>query len=60
MLVVPVVRHQSGMPYARTFVQPLNYGNAIIKALPVGANRMPNITLVDLRTQKTFVCRASA
>jgi hypothetical protein len=54
VLVVPVVRHQSGMPFARTFVQPLNYGNALIKATPVGANRTPNITLVDLRVQKTF------
>ena len=54
VLVVPVLRHQSGMPFARTFVQPLNYGNALIKATPVAANRTPNITLVDLRMQKTF------
>ena len=28
LLVVPVVRHQSGTPFARTFVQTLNHGSA--------------------------------
>ena len=55
VMLMPVFRHQSGMPFARTFVQPLNYGNALIKATPVSANRTPNITLVDLRTEKTFI-----
>ena len=54
VLLVPVLRHQSGMPFARTFVQAFNYGTAIIKTEPVAANRTPNITLVDLRVQKTF------
>ena len=53
-LVVPVVRHQSGTPFARTFVRTLNYGNATIKAEPIAANRTPNITVVDLRTEKAF------
>ena len=52
--VVPVVRHQSGQPFARTFVRTLNYGNATIKAEPITANRTPDITLVDLRTEKAF------
>ena len=52
--LVPVIRAQSGTPYARTFVRTLNYGNAIIKAEPISANRTPTITLVDLRTEKTF------
>ena len=39
--VVPVVRHQSGQPFARTFVRTLNYGNATIKAEPIAANRTP-------------------
>ncbi len=43
-LVVPVVRHQSGTPFARTFVQTLNYGSATIKAEPIAANRTPDIT----------------
>ena len=50
--VVPVMRHQSGQPFARTFVQTLNYGNATIKAEPIAANRTPDISLVDLRTEK--------
>ena len=53
-LVVPVVRHQSGTPFARTFVQTLNYGSATIKAEPIAANRTPDVTLVDVRTEKTF------
>lgn len=53
-LVVPVVRHQSGTPFARTFVQTLNYAGATIKAEPIAANRTPNITIVDVRTEKTF------
>jgi hypothetical protein len=52
--LVPVIRSQSGTPYARTFVSTLNYGNATIKAEPISANRTPTITLVDLRTEKTF------
>jgi hypothetical protein len=54
VLLVPVVRHQSGTPFARTFVRTLNYGNATIKAEPIASNRTPNITLFDLRTEKTF------
>ena len=57
-LVVPVVRHQSGTPFARTFVQTLNYGSAIIKAEPIAANRTPDIMLVDVRTEKTFRIKA--
>ena len=57
-LVVPVVRHQSGTPFARTFVQTLNYGSATIKAEPIAANRTPDITLVDVRTEKTFRIKA--
>ena len=53
-LVVPVLRHQSGTPFARTFVRTLNYGTATLKAEPITANRTPNITLFDLRTEKTF------
>ena len=57
LLVVPVMRHQSGTPFARTFVRTLNYGNATIKAEPIASNRTPDITLVDVRTEKTFRLR---
>jgi hypothetical protein len=52
--VVPVVRSQSGTPFARTFVRTLNYGPATIKAEPIGAHRTPTITLVDVRAEKGF------
>jgi hypothetical protein len=50
--LIPLLRHQSGTPFARTFVGTLSYGNATLKAEPTAANRSPNITLVDLRTEK--------
>jgi hypothetical protein len=56
LLAVPVLRHQSGTPFARTFVQPLNFGSAVIKAEPF-VRRTPNITLFDLRTEKMFQVR---
>ena len=56
--VVPVLRHQSGQPFARTFVRTLNYGNATIKADPIAANRTSNITIVDVRTEKMFSINA--
>lgn len=49
--LIPVLRHQSGTPFARTFVQALNFGSAVIKAEPF-VRRTPNITLFDLRTEK--------
>lgn len=54
-LIVPLVKHQSGVPFARTFVQPLNYGNATLKAEPIAANRTPNITVFDIRTEKSVL-----
>jgi len=52
--VVPVVRAQSGTPFARTFVRPLNYGNATIKSEPLDANRTDTIAIADLRTEKAL------
>jgi hypothetical protein len=52
--IIPVIRYQSGQPFARTFVQALNYGSATIKAEPVTANRTPDISLVDIRVEKAF------
>jgi hypothetical protein len=52
--VTPILRHQSGSPFGRTFVQTLNHGNATIRAEPVNARRMPNITVFDVRTEKAF------
>jgi hypothetical protein len=47
---------QSGVPFARTFVGPLNFGTATIKAEPVGS-RSDTVVLVDVREEKA--CRLS-
>jgi carboxypeptidase family protein len=53
--VTPILRYQSGTAFARTFSAALNYSSAVtIKAEPVGAERTPNITLFDLRTEKVL------
>jgi len=52
--VVPMLRHQAGLPFARTFVQTLNWGNATILAEPVSANRSDNVTVFDVRGEKGF------
>ena len=58
--VTPIVRHQSGTPYGRTFTQaaPLNFGNATVRAEPIDAQRMPNVTVFDVRTEKALETRA--
>lgn len=50
--VTPTVRHQSGTPFGRTFTQALNWGNATVRAEPIDVQRMPNVTVFDLRTEK--------
>jgi hypothetical protein len=53
--VSPLVRHQSGQPFGRVFLtRALNYGNVRILAEPLGTSRMDNVTLVDVRVEKTF------
>jgi hypothetical protein len=49
-----VYRHQSGVPFGRTFVTALNYGNATILAEPFNAERTPNINIFDIRSEKVF------
>ena len=51
----PMLRHQSGTPFARTFVARLNYNSSVaIMAEPVGTERSDNISLFDLRAEKNF------
>jgi outer membrane receptor protein involved in Fe transport len=50
--MTPIYRHQSGMPFGRTFVATLNYGNATILAEPYDAERTPNINVFDVRSEK--------
>jgi hypothetical protein len=56
--VTPTIRHQSGTPFGRTFTQPLNWGNATVRAEPIDAQRMPNVTVLDVRTEKALETRA--
>ncbi len=50
--VTPIVRHQAGTPFSRTFTQALNWGNATVRAGAIDSDRMPNITVFDVRTEK--------
>ena len=50
----PVWRHQSGDPFGRAFEATMNYGTQVILAEPVGARRVDNVNLVDLRSEKGF------
>jgi hypothetical protein len=54
--VTPVLRHQSGQPFGRTFTTSplqLSYAAAVtVLAEPIGSRRMDNITIVDLRVEK--------
>ncbi|MBI3491714.1 MAG: TonB-dependent receptor [Acidobacteria bacterium] len=53
--VTPILRHQSGTAFARTFSAALNYSSAVtIKAEPLGDERTPNITLFDVRAEKVI------
>jgi hypothetical protein len=54
--ITPFLRHQSGQPYGRTFVvRNLNQGTSLpVLAEPIGTRRMDNVTLFDVRVEKTF------
>lgn len=53
----PTLRHQAGSPFARTFTQAMNWGNATVRAEAPDAQRMPNVTVLDVRTEKAFQTR---
>jgi hypothetical protein len=55
--VTPLLRHQSGQPFGRTFSTDrtqIRYATVTVLAEPVGTRRTDNITLVDLRVEKSF------
>jgi hypothetical protein len=52
--ITPVVQHQSGQPFGRTFVTPSNYGSVRVLAEPIGTRRTDNITMLDVRVEKGF------
>jgi len=54
--VTPILRHQSGTAFARTFTTALNFSSAVtIKAEQFGDERTPNLTLFDVRAEKVFM-----
>lgn len=55
--VTPVLRHQAGQPFGRTFSQSLSYGTVRVLAEPIDTRRMDNITIVDLRFEKIVPVR---
>jgi hypothetical protein len=57
--VSPLLRHQSGNNFGRTFVAGLNYGSITTLAEAFNANRMDNASVVDVRAEKgiTFSSR---
>lgn len=53
--LMPILRDQSGVPFARTFVQRLNYSTSVtVLAEPFGTERAPVINVFDLRMEKSL------
>jgi hypothetical protein len=53
--LTPILRHQSGQPYGRTFqFTGFNYGTQSVLAEPLGTRRQDNVTLLDVRVEKVF------
>ena len=52
--ISPVLRGEAGAPWARTFVQSMNYGTQTFFAEPFGSRRLPNIVVFDVRGEKGF------
>ena len=53
--VTPLIRYQSGQSFGRTFQTQLpNYGSVRVLAEPIDTRRQDGVTLIDVRTEKTF------
>ena len=52
--LLPLWRYQSGENFGPTFTSRLNYASISIQAQPTNKERRPNISIVDLRAEKTF------
>ena len=52
--ISPMLRHQSGQNYGRTFTAVLNYGTIRIPAEPINTRRQDNVNVVDFRAEKVF------
>lgn len=54
IVVSPILRMESGLPWARAFNAALNYGSELILAEEFGSRRLSNISLFDVRVEKMF------
>ncbi len=52
--ISPMLRHQAGQNYGRTFTAVLNYGTIRIPAEPIDTRRQDNVSIVDFRAEKVF------
>jgi hypothetical protein len=53
--ITPILRHQSGQPFGRTFATgTLSYGTVRVLAEPMGTRRMDNVTILDVRVEKKW------
>ncbi|MGE3520073.1 MAG: carboxypeptidase regulatory-like domain-containing protein [Vicinamibacterales bacterium] len=51
--ISPMLRHQAGQNFGRTFLATMNYGSVRIAAEPLDARRQRNINVVDVRVERT-------
>lgn len=56
--ITPILRVQGGQPIGRVFVATFNYGTANVLAEPMGTRKQDNITIFDIRGEKTFTLSA--
>ena len=52
--ISPMLRHQAGQNYGRTFTAVLNYGTIRIPAEPLNTRRQDNVSIFDFRAEKVF------
>ena len=52
--ISPMLRHQSGQNYGRTFTAVLNYGTIRVPAEPIDTRRQDNVNIVDFRAEKVI------
>ena len=56
--LIPILRHQSGDPFGRTFQQRFNYGTVAVKAQPSDADRTAKRHVFDVRSEKAIRIRS--
>ena len=52
--IAPLLRHQSGQPFGRTFVARTRVGNIRVLAEPMDTRRTDHVTLLDVRIAREF------